>query len=140
MKLICTTLFVITLNFAWSQKRIIIKEEIKEIKTETSTEQLSNNHKSENVTDQINLELEVNELLNAENVDIRITETNGNKEVFIKSTSQGLVSTGVYTGEAAKEVQKIIDSRGAPYNQSEKLQLPNQKVKIKQKKIIKSND
>ena len=137
MKVLTVLFAVFLLNTGWSQKKIIEKKEVYKIETKVTTEKIENVEQNQKVDDPINLELEVNELLNGENVDIRITEVNGVKEIFISSTSNGIVSNGAYTGEAANEVQKIIDNRGVPFNQTPKLDAPKQKIKIKQK--FKSN-
>lgn len=137
MKVLIVLFAVLLLKTGWSQKKIIERKEIQKIETKVTTEKIESIEQNQTVDDPIGFELEVNELLNGENVDVRITEVNGVKEIFISSTSNGIVSKGSYTGEAANEVQKIIDNRGAPFNQTSKLEAPNQKIKIKQK--FKSN-
>lgn len=137
MKVLIVLFAVLLLKTGWSQKKIIERKEIQKIETKVTTEKIESVEQNQTVDDPIGFELEVNELLNGENVDVRITEVNGVKEIFISSTSNGIVSKGSYTGEAANEVQKIIDNRGVPFNQTPKLDAPNQKIKIKQK--FKSN-
>jgi hypothetical protein len=137
MKLYFILVFVSLVNMGWSQKKIIERKEVRIIEKRVNTENKNDSVLIQSISDPISLELEVNELLNGENVDIRITEINGEKEIFISSVTNGINSQGAYIGEAAAEVQKIIDSRAVPYNQTPKLDAPNQKIKIKQK--FKSN-
>ncbi len=137
MKVLIVLFATFLLKTGWSQKKIIERKEVQKIETKVTTEKIESPEHNQTVDDPIAFELEVNELLNGENVDVRITEVNGVKEIFISSTSNGIVSKGAYTGEAANEVQKIIDYRGVPFNQTPKLEAPNQKIKIKQK--FKSN-
>ena len=137
MKLYFILVFVSLVNMGWSQKKIIERKEVRIIEKRVNTENKNDSVLIQSISDPISLELEVNELLNGENVDIRITEINGEKEIFISSITNGINSQGAYFGETAVEVQKIIDSRAVPYNQTPKLDAPNQKIKIKQK--FKSN-
>lgn len=137
MKIFVVLFSVVFVNVGWSQKKIVERKEVQKIETKVTTEKIESAEQNQTVDDPIAFELEVNELLNGENVDVRITEVNGVKEIFISSTSNGIVLKGAYTGEAANEVQKIIDNRGVPFNQTPKLDAPNQKIKIKQK--FKSN-
>jgi hypothetical protein len=137
MKIFVVLFSVVFVNVGWSQKKILERKEVQKIETKVTTEKIESAEQNQTVDDPIAFELEVNELLNGENVDVRITEVNGVKEIFISSTSNGIVSKGSYTGEAANEVQKIIDNRGVSFNQTPKLNAPTQKIKIKQK--FKSN-
>jgi hypothetical protein len=137
MKVLTVLFAIFLLKTGWSQKKIVERKEVQKIETKVITEKIESAEQNQTVDDPIAFELEVNELLNGENVDVRITEINGVKEIFISSTSNGIVSKGAYSGEAANEVQKIIDNRGVPFNQSPTLDAPKQKIKIKQK--FKSN-
>jgi hypothetical protein len=57
--------------------------EVQKIETKVTTEKIESAEQNQTVDDPIAFELEVNELLNGENVDVRITEVNGVKEIFI---------------------------------------------------------
>jgi hypothetical protein len=131
MKACFILLCLFLINTSWSQKKKFERKEAQKIESKVTTENINNSEEKQSVFDPINLELEVNELLNGENVDVRITEINGEKEISISSSSSGVLSKQTYIGEAAIEVQKIIDNRGIPFNQTPKLEAPNQKIKIK---------
>ena len=88
MKLMYLTIVLIAMPSAWSQK-IIQKVEIKKVEVKTTEELQEPVEQQTTISDPINLELEVNELLNGEKVDVNITETNGEKSIRIKSETNG---------------------------------------------------
>jgi hypothetical protein len=138
MKFLYLSIILFGTHSAWSQK-IIKKVEVKKVEAKTTEEFQEPIEKQTTNSDPIDLELEVNELLNAQKVDINITATNGERVIRIKSESNGIKQEAVYTGIAAEEVQKIINNRSIPYNQPEPLPSTITTKKIKQKSVIKSN-
>jgi hypothetical protein len=137
MKLMYLTVALIAMPSAWSQK-IIQKVELKKIEVKTTEELQEPVEQQTTISDPINLELEVNELLNGEKVDINITETNGEKSIRIKSETNGNKKEAFYIGSVAAEVHKIIENRDLPFNQSEPLPSAIATKKIKQKRVIKT--
>jgi hypothetical protein len=137
MKLMYLTIVLIAMPSAWSQK-IIQKVEIKKVEVKTTEELQEPVEQQTTISDPINLELEVNELLNGEKVDVNITETNGEKSIRIKSETNGNKKEAFYMGSAAEEVHKIIENRDMPFNQSEPLPSEITTKKIKQKRVIKT--
>ena len=138
MKLSFLTIALFAMHSAWSQK-IIQKVEIKKVEVKTTEELQEPVEQQTTISDPINLELEVNELLNGEKVDVNITETNGEKSIRIKSETNGNKKEAFYMGSAAEEVHKIIENRDMPFNQSEPLPSEITTKKIKQKRVIKTN-